>query len=73
MGGLIAAGWWGLRELSLGRVTTSALAVGVLIPAGAAVYFGLALLLRVDGLDEVRALFARWQGRAAAADGGDET
>jgi putative peptidoglycan lipid II flippase len=64
MGVVVAGGWWGLQRMALGTMLTDALAVGVLIPAGTGAYFALALGLRVDGLDEVRALAGRWRGRA---------
>ena len=48
---------------------SDALAVGGLIPLGTAAYFATALVARVEGLDEVRALFGRLRGRSDAGEG----
>ncbi len=63
MGATVAAGWRGLERSSLAPMTASLLAVAGLIPLGVGVYCGLALLLRLEGLDEVRALLRRRTGR----------
>lgn len=63
MGGIIAAGWWGLRRLALAADTSALIAVFVLIPAGVGAYFAVAMLCRLEGLDEVRALAGRLGGR----------
>ncbi|MGH8017101.1 MAG: murein biosynthesis integral membrane protein MurJ [Opitutaceae bacterium] len=60
MGLVVRGGWFLLRQAGLAPVVEGLLAVCVLIPAGALAYFAAALLLRVDGLDEVRALVRRF-------------
>lgn len=61
MGGVVAGGWWGLRQLALPPTWEAALALAGLIPLGIAAYFAVALARRVDGLDEVRNLIKRFR------------
>lgn len=64
----VAAGWWGLRELEISAWMRNLAAVIFLVPLGVAVYFGLALALRLPGLDELKALIAAKTGRRVAAE-----
>ena len=59
MAGVVGAGWWGLRALALGPRATDAIAVAGLIPLGIAAY-GLAIWrLRIEGREELAAMFVR--------------
>ena len=62
MGAVVFGGWFSLQRVQLPPVVAALLAVGGLIPAGAAAYFATALLLRVDGIEEVRGLLRRYRG-----------
>lgn len=59
MAAVVAAGRWGLAHVQMPDVVRNAMAVGVLIPAGVGVYFGLAMGLRIEGLEELRELMRR--------------
>jgi putative peptidoglycan lipid II flippase len=63
MGVVVGGGWWGMRALTLSPTWEAALALAALIPLGAAAYFVIALTMRVDGLEEVRALVRRLRER----------
>lgn len=67
MSGVVWAGKTLLERAPLGRTAEAALAVAGLIPLGALVYFGLALVLRIEGLDELRVLLRRFAGRGRDA------
>lgn len=62
MGGVVAGGWWAVQRLEWSQTWEAVVALAVLIPLGAAVYFGFAVTMRVGGLEEVRGLFRRLAG-----------
>ena len=65
----VAGGWWALPRLGLaGRIGDVVTLFG-LIPVGVAVYAGLLWALRVEGRDDLEALFVRLRGRFGGAKG----
>lgn len=65
MGVVIGVSWHWLAGHGLPRKLTDALAIFGLIPLGVAVYGVSVWLLRVEGVDEVKALLARFRKRPA--------
>lgn len=63
MGAVVFGGMQLAATIGLGSLGTAAVSVGVFIPVGAAVYFGLGLVFRVDGLEEAGNLIAKIRGR----------
>lgn len=67
MGGAVALGWRGLvAGLGPGRIT-DLLALGLLIPAGVALYGALLWALKIEGREDVAALLGRFRGQGRAA------
>ena len=63
MGAVVVGGTYVVGGLGLSSFAAAVISVGLLIPLGAAAYFGFGMLFRVDGLDEARVLIARFRGR----------
>jgi putative peptidoglycan lipid II flippase len=63
MGAVVFGGMLVVDGLDLGSFATALISVCLLIPLGAAAYFGCGMLFRVDGLDEARGLVARFRSR----------
>lgn len=63
MGIVVALGWAGLQAAGLGARTRDGLALGGLIPLGAALYGWLLWLLRIEGREEFAALVQRFFNR----------
>lgn len=67
MGAFVAAGWWGLARGVASVKLASWIAVLALIPLGVAVYAGLLWLLKIEGREEVAAVFAKVRGKFGRA------
>lgn len=65
MGLVVAAGWWLLPLLMAAGWQRDLVALVVLIPAGAGAYAALLWGLRIEGREDLVALWSRWRGRAA--------
>lgn len=65
MGAVVVAGWWLLPMLLTSGWRRDLVALLVLIPAGAGVYAALLWVLRIEGREDLVALWQRWRGRAA--------
>jgi hypothetical protein len=61
MGLVVAAGWWGLCRGH--GLLGDLLALLLVIPAGALIYGGLLILLRVGGLEEFLALWHKFRAK----------
>lgn len=68
MGLVVAAGWWGASHCLPSSRLTDAVAVGLLMVVGVAVYGGVLWLLRIDGREELMALIVRFRGRGKAVE-----
>jgi len=69
MSAAVAGGWWALPWLGLAIRIADVVALFGLIPVGVAVYAGLLWALRVEGRDDLEALFVRLRGRFGGAKG----
>jgi len=64
MGLIVWTAWWSVRRVVVVSHVADVVAVVALVPLGALAYLGPALILRVPGLEDVRAVLGRfWRGR----------
>ncbi len=66
MGGLVAAGWRLIKQALGAGMVTDLVALGVLIPAGVAVYAGLLWVMKTEGREDFAAVLARFRAKGSA-------
>jgi putative peptidoglycan lipid II flippase len=69
MGGTVWGGWWLLQRQAGDGKAADAIAIFGLIPLGVAVYAVMLLVLKIEGREELEAVWTRVRGKRASQDG----
>jgi putative peptidoglycan lipid II flippase len=65
MGATVAAGWWGWMRVMPPTKLADAAGLGLVIVGGAALYSGLLWVFRIEGRDDLTAIFRKLRARVA--------
>lgn len=65
MGAVVAAGWWGWEQVAPVSKLMDALGLSAVIIVGVSVYGGLLWVLRIEGRDDLAAIFSKLRARIA--------